>query len=367
LFYVLAKPLHMDRLHGGCADWPSASGDNLAHSARMDAPRRFSRRSLFRLAGAGLFLGFSAEAARVFALTNKHTVIPGQIYRSAQLSPEGLESVIAKRGIRTVINLRGTCPDVPWYIGEARTTHAANVSHEDLSLSAKRYPAPDEIRRMVEVLDHSERPVIIHCQRGADRTGLVSMAACLLYTSATLDEARRQLWPRYGHIRGGRTVVIDEFFEFYESWLAGRPHTPDLFRDWAINHYCPGPFRAELSLVGNPTVEKGRGFTITVRAKNASLGVWQFHMGSAGGIQLRGHLFSTKGPKLYTTRAGHFERTVPPGETIDLVLGFPPVQEPGSYLIHADLLDSQAIDLLDSDFVQYGSDPLLFHLTVTAR
>jgi hypothetical protein len=50
---------------------------------------------------------------------------------------------------------------------------------------------------------------------------------------------------------------------------------------------------------------------------------------------------------------------VPPGQSIDLTAGFPPVAAAGKYVIHADLLDSQAIDLHDSAFVQYGSEPLI--------
>src|SRR5262249_21257370 len=98
---------------------------------RMDAPaprpRRFSRRNLLWLAGAGVFLALSAEAVRVFALSNKHTVIPGRVYRSAQLSPADLQRLIAEKKIRTVINLRGTCPDTDWYMGEARATHTAGI------------------------------------------------------------------------------------------------------------------------------------------------------------------------------------------------------------------------------------------------
>ena len=67
----------------------------------MDAPptRRFTRRTLFRLAGAGLFVGLTAEAVRVVALTNRHTVIPGKAYRTAQLSPDQLASFIADKKI----------------------------------------------------------------------------------------------------------------------------------------------------------------------------------------------------------------------------------------------------------------------------
>lgn len=331
----------------------------------MDAPvRRFTRRGVLRFAGAAALLGLTAEGVRVFALTNKHTIIPGRAYRSAQLTERQLEAAIRERGIRTVINLRGTCPDTGWYQGEAAATHAANVSQEDLSLSAKRLPAPNEIRRMIEVLDRTEWPIMIHCQRGADRTGLVATSVVLLFTNATLDEARRQLWPRYGHIRGGRTVFIDQFFDYYEAWLAGRPHSPDQFRDWAVNHYCPGPFRAELTLLSKPEAERGRGFALTIRAKNVSVENWRFVTGPAGGIQLRASLLNTTGTKLHVARAGMIEAVVKPGEFRDFTVGFPPLAEPGRYLIHADLLDSQPIDLHDSDFVQYGSEPLLFDLSV---
>jgi hypothetical protein len=264
-----------------------------------------------------------------------------------------------------VVNLRGTCPDTGWYDGEARVTHQHNISQEDLCLSAKRLPAPSEVRRMIEVLDRTERPILMHCQRGADRTGLVATSVVLLFTNATLDEARRQLWPRYGHVRGGRTVVIDEFFEFYEAWLAGRDHTPDLYREWVAKHYRPGPFSAEMSVVGGkPVIERGRGFSISIRVKNTSVQTWTFRTGPAGSIQLRASLFNEAGIRLHLARAGLFEGSLEPGGERDFVVGFPPIANPGRHLVHADMLDSQSIDLHDSDFVQYGSEPLLFDVSV---
>jgi hypothetical protein len=335
----------------------------------MDAPpRRFPRRNLLWLAGAGLLTWPLAEAVRVFALANTHTVIDGQVYRTAQLDGAELKRFIAAKKIRTVINLRGTCPDTDWYIDECKATADAEISQEDITLSAKRLPAPAEVRRVVEVLEGTEKPVVIHCQRGADRTGLVStIAVLLLQENATLDEARRQLWPRYGHIEAGRTGAMDQFFDYYADWLAGRQehHTRERFRDWAMNHYCPGPYRAELTLLGPnmPEVPAGRGFVLTVRATNTSVGTWTFRPGAAGGIRLRYQLFTRGGEPLFKGSAGHAERTVPPRGSIDLTIGFPP-QKPGWYTVHADLLEAGPIDLLAADFVQYGSEPLMFNVVV---
>ncbi len=332
----------------------------------MDAPR-FTRRRLLRLAGAVAGLGLAAEAVRVFLYTNKHTVIPGRVYRSAQLSAAGLEREIADRGIRTVVNLRGTCPETPWYTAEARATVAADVNLEDVSLSAKRLPAPAELRRLVEVLDGTEYPIIFHCQQGADRTGLAATAVLLLHTDATVARARRQLWPLYGHVNAGRTAAIDRVFDFYESWLAARhePHTPDRFRHWATTEYCPGPYRARVTLLDPPpTVPAARGFSLRVRCDNTSIEPWTFRPGAAGGVQLRYQLYTPAGTRVFVGHAGRLAATVAPGGSIALAAGLPPLKEPGRYVFHADLLDTQVIDLHDADFVQYGSEPLVADIQV---
>ena len=327
--------------------------------------RRFSRRTLFRLVGGGAAVGLAAEVLRVTAFTNVHTVIPGRVYRTAQLKPDQLQEFIAEKGIRTVVNLRGVCSNMPWYIAECGVTHAANVSQEDITFSAKRFPAPSEIRRLIDVLDHTAYPILFHCQRGADRTGLASTVAVLLQTDADLGRARRQLWPRYGHVAVGRTAVLDEFFDYYEAWLAarGERHAPDRFRRWANDDYCPGPYRAVLSLVGPAACPAGRGFALTVRAANTSVEPWRFTPGGSGGVCLRYSLTPVAGGPPYQGYAGRVLRTVRPGEHIDLACGLPP-RPAGYYAFHADLIEGEPIDLLNTAFVQYGSEPLATTVTV---
>lgn len=327
-----------------------------------------TRRGLFRLAGAGLFLGFGAEAARVVVGSNAHTVIPGKVYRTAQLQRPQLERFIAEKRVRTVVNLRGCCPNMDWYLSDALATHATGISQEDLTFSAKRYPPATEIARLVEVFDRTEYPVVLHCARGADRTGLASTIAVLLLTDADLGTARRQMWPRYGHVAAaGRTGLLDEFFDAYQAHLdaVGRPHTPDRFRTWATTEYCPGPFRAGLSVIEPTTLDvpAGRGFTVTIRARNLAVQPWHFNPGGSGGVRLAYSLHAMSGERVYKGQAGLFARTVNPGESVDLVAGFPPLR-PGRHMLNADLLDAQPIDLLDTAFGQYGSEPLFVALNV---
>ena len=44
-------------------------------------------------------------------------------------------------------------------------------------LSARRWPSPAEIEKLVSHLESAERPVLIHCQGGTDRSGLAAAIA----------------------------------------------------------------------------------------------------------------------------------------------------------------------------------------------
>src|SRR5688500_11892964 len=125
-----------------------------------DSPRS-QRRSLVYSVIAGLivgaFLACLAEMVRMAGWRNTHVVLPGRVYRSAQLKPAQLEAYVNRHGIRTVVNLRGR-PFSDWYPAEMHATQALGVSQEDVTTSANRLPSPGEIRRLIEVFDHSEHP-----------------------------------------------------------------------------------------------------------------------------------------------------------------------------------------------------------------
>src|SRR5207253_1196146 len=131
-----------------------------------------------RLRRYGLTLALAALVVRnfwyVFLGSNAHAVIEGRVYRTSQLSGESLAEFLHEHHIRTVINLRGHCPDFDWYAEECAVTAAAGVSQEDITFSANRLPPPTELRRLLNVLDRTEYPIVFHCKQGADRTGLVS-------------------------------------------------------------------------------------------------------------------------------------------------------------------------------------------------
>lgn len=335
---------------------------------------RPTRRGVLRSITAVGILALAGEAFRVMAWSNRHTVIPGRVYRCAQPSESDIRELSKKHGIRTVINLRGIAltPDAPesrWYLAEATANHAQNISQEDITFSANRLPPPGELRRLIEVLDRTEYPVLIHCKRGADRTGLTSAVVLLLQTDATLLEARRQLWPRYGHFRFGRTAAIDEFFDRYEAWLTAKEieHSPARFREWATAIYTPGPAVSELEwLVTKPVQAKaGEPFAVRIRATNRSAEAWEFQPGNYAGIHLYYIIADAGNAGVYKGQAGLFRRTVPPGESIEFTATVPPL-DVGKYVIGAELHNATgaSVPIRATSFVQFGDRAAMTEIEV---
>jgi hypothetical protein len=320
------------------------------------APRASLPRALVYGCLAGAALAVLCEAGRVLAGGNFHAVVPGRFYRTAQPSPARLRRLILTYGIRTVVNLRGPCPTFDWYENECRVGADLDVCQEDLCFSAGRLPSVGEVRRLVEVLDRSEPPLLFHCQRGADRTGLASAVALLLYSDLPLDRACRQLGPRYGHLALGRPANLDRFFDLYRDWLraAGLEHSPARFRRWAVDEYCPGECRAVLEPLAVPAaVPAGEPFGCRVRCHNTSVRPWRLHAGTNAGIHASFVVGNALGQCVALGRAGLFEAVVAPGESIDLTLAIPALAAPGRYVLMADMVDEQ-----HCCFYQAGSEPL---------
>lgn len=317
---------------------------------------------------------FVAETVRVLAFLNLHTVVEGRVYRSAQPGADDLRKLVDQYGIRTVINLRGMArdgdPNAKWYFTEAGANHDLNISQEDITLSAGRLPPPDELRRLIDVLDHTEYPIIFHCKSGADRTGLTATIVRLLYTDDTLGAARIQLLPRYGHFRFGRTAAIDQFFDLYEQWLDDQQaeHRPELFRRWATEVYTPGPAQSELvwlDKVPNP-IPANEGFSVRLRAINRSNVAWELKPGDQAGIHLAYVVASGPTVAAYRGKAGLFHATIPPGGHVDLTLAVPPLKEPGTYALAAELIDARGsgVPIRAYSFVQFGDSAILAEVVV---
>ncbi len=300
----------------------------------------------------------TARLFYIFAAGNFHEVVPLKFYRCSQLSSAKLDSIIKKNNIKTVVNLRGCCDNSPWYLDQVKTINSCDISQEDLSFSAGRLPSTKTINQLVEVIDRSEKPMLFHCHKGIDRTGMAVVMSLLLQTDTKLETALLQLSLYYGHLAMGRTAHIDEFFELYAEYLKQQKkvHSNDTFRNWVKSEYVPADCLANLTLLSSDKtvyLEQNKSKLVFVKATNISIRPWVMKPGVNAGIKLQWNLHKDDGSFVAGGFAGNMQRLIFPRENIDISLVLPSIAEPGIYLLRIDMNDPQ-----HAAFHQAGSEIL---------
>jgi protein tyrosine phosphatase (PTP) superfamily phosphohydrolase (DUF442 family) len=169
-------------------------------------------------------------------LPNRHRVAEG-VWRSGQPTPGQLRA-FARAGGRTVISLRAGRA-VAALAPEAEACRALGLAFHLLPMRGHRLPTAAELAAAVRLFAAAERPVLIHCQSGADRAGLGAALWLLLAEGCPVAEARRQLSPRFGHNPLGRAGLLGALLDAY----AAAPPMP--FAEWAATAYDPGRITAE--------------------------------------------------------------------------------------------------------------------------
>ncbi|SOC38940.1 tyrosine phosphatase family protein [Rhizobium subbaraonis] len=161
-----------------------------------------ARRYLFGIACTYLLagVGFGAYAAYLQVVGNFHTVIEGEFYRSAQPSATQLAAYVRTHGIKTVINLRGEDARAVWYENELATARRLGVQHIDYRMSASRTLTPAQADEVVAIMAAAPKPILVHCQAGSDRTGLVSALYSYRLAGQSEERAERQLSLVFGHV-----------------------------------------------------------------------------------------------------------------------------------------------------------------------
>jgi hypothetical protein len=180
-------------------------------------------------------------------LYNFHWVVPGQIARGAQAYAGFLGPFLKRRGIASILNLRGPNPKFRWWHYEKRVTERLGIAHFDMPLNSRNLVLRLQLTKMLDFMEAGAKPLLIKCSGGQDRTSF----ACALYLLnrygwSHFDEAMAQFsrWP-YLHFPKMHQRWLKQFF------LYARAHAGEKsLHEWIEEVYTPEDFKAWLDANG---------------------------------------------------------------------------------------------------------------------
>lgn len=120
-------------------------------------------------------------------------------YRSPQLTGQEFTEAIKRYGFKTIINLRGEKSEKTWYIEEKKAVESAGIAHINIRMSPSRFPHRKDLLKLLDTFKTAQRPILIHCRRGADRTGEASAIYQMIYMGKSREDALNMLTLKYCH------------------------------------------------------------------------------------------------------------------------------------------------------------------------
>ncbi|HXF55817.1 MAG TPA: sulfur transferase domain-containing protein [Hyphomicrobiaceae bacterium] len=175
---------------------------------------------------------------------NRHR-IGAQAWRSAQPAPHHIRR-LARQGLRTIVNLRGERMCGSYWL-EQEACRRYGITLVNFQVRSRAAPSRHEIKAARELFERIEYPMLMHCKSGADRAGLMSVLFRFIKEGVPLEEAKKELALRYGHIRQADTGILDHFFETYLEHNRTRPIP---FFEWVDTVYDPDELKRSFRAKG---------------------------------------------------------------------------------------------------------------------
>jgi protein tyrosine/serine phosphatase len=139
--------------------------------------------------------------------------ISDELVRANQPWPHQL-AAWKRRGIRTVINLRGGF-DASFHALERAACERLGLTLVDFTITSREVPSRARVLGAKRLFETIQYPAMMHCKSGADRAGIMSVFYMHFRKGRTIREALDQLHLRYLHVKAGKTGVLDYTFERY--------------------------------------------------------------------------------------------------------------------------------------------------------
>lgn len=111
-------------------------------------------------------------------------MVTPDVYRSEQPSRKGFEEIRAQ-GIRSIVNLRSNHSD-------AKLTEGLDFNLISVPMTAGGFSEEDIVKALKAIRD-APKPVLVHCQYGADRAGVVMAMYRIVFQDWSKEDALAEL------------------------------------------------------------------------------------------------------------------------------------------------------------------------------
>ena len=221
-------------------DQPAAS-----ESAPAPAPARpesswswpnFTRNALIIGAAIALAVWFWDQGIKPNIIPKNFGIVTdGEIYRSGELTPRTTEMVVREHGIRTIVDFGAHEPGSSEEEIAQRTADALGVTRIVFDLEGDATGDPNAYVEALRIMtDPDQRPVLVHCAAGAQRTGC-GVALYRSIVEGVPDEEALAEATKYRHDPEDNPRLPAMYHRYRDA-------IEDAFRNGGSIPFTPGPF-----------------------------------------------------------------------------------------------------------------------------
>jgi len=153
---------------------------------------------------------------------NFHEIAKG-VFRSSQPTMWQLEKLTREYNLTTVVNLKDAQRDNPYFHFEEEKCEELGLKLINVNISSRGFPTYEKLLNYKKIIETMEKPVLIHCKAGADRTGIFCTLYQYFYEKRDIEDTDQlKLFP-YGHFRYSNAGKGDYYFEEFVKFQKIHP------------------------------------------------------------------------------------------------------------------------------------------------
>lgn len=138
--------------------------------------------------------------SRYDGLHHFSVVAPGVLMRCGQPHVRDLDQIRREHGLKTIVVARGGTRHPlrgRWFRLETRFARAHGIRLEHMPFTDHSAPPADIFDRFLSIVrDPANQPVLVHCEQGWHRTGILCAAYRVACEGWTVAQASEELWQR---------------------------------------------------------------------------------------------------------------------------------------------------------------------------